>query len=109
MTVRIRRGALVSCPFPTSVPQHQSRAGSRRRRGEEGTSQSLCASPLPSSLSPELSLCLGREKEGLESNWRLKSDEQHSVLLLLLFFFLVFLGLHLQHMEVPRPGVRSEL
>ena len=26
-----------------------------------------------------------------------------------LFFFLVFLGPHLQHMEVPRPGVKSEL
>ena len=25
------------------------------------------------------------------------------------FFFLVFLGLHLQHMEVPRLGVKSEL
>ena len=25
------------------------------------------------------------------------------------FFFLVFLGLHLQHMEVPRPGVELEL
>ena len=25
------------------------------------------------------------------------------------FFFLVFLGLHLQHMEIPRPGVESEL
>ena len=26
-----------------------------------------------------------------------------------LFFFLVFLGLHLQYMEVPRLGVESEL
>ena len=25
------------------------------------------------------------------------------------FFFLVFLGLHLQHMEIPRLGVTSEL
>ena len=25
------------------------------------------------------------------------------------FFFFVFLGLHLQHMEVPRLGVKSEL
>ena len=25
------------------------------------------------------------------------------------FFFLVFLGLHPEHMEVPRPGVKSEL
>ena len=25
------------------------------------------------------------------------------------FFVVVFLGLHLQHMEVPRPGVKLEL
>ena len=26
-----------------------------------------------------------------------------------IFFFFVFLGLHLRHMEVPRLGVKSEL
>ena len=29
--------------------------------------------------------------------------------MILRFFFLVFLGPHPQHMEVPRPGVESEL
>ena len=34
----------------------------------------------------------------------------HTIFLFcLFFFFLVFLGLHLQHMEVPRLGVQSEL
>ena len=35
----------------------------------------------------------------------------HSMRLLLLFFFFAFcfLGLHLQHMEVPRLRVKSEL
>ena len=30
-------------------------------------------------------------------------------LLLFSFFLFFFLGLHQQHMEVPRPGVKSEL
>ena len=36
-------------------------------------------------------------------------SNQNLELSLLFFFFFAFLGLHLQHMEVPRLGVESEL
>ena len=37
------------------------------------------------------------------SNSSMPSNDQH------FFFFLVFLGLHSQHVEAPRLGVQSEL
>ena len=38
-----------------------------------------------------------------------KKKKKTDSLLSFLFSFLVFLGLHPRHMEVPRPGVESEL
>ena len=37
------------------------------------------------------------------------TDVQISICLFFFFFFFVFLGSHLQHMEVPRLGVKLEL
>ena len=33
----------------------------------------------------------------------------HLIFPIILFFFFCFLGLHLKHMEIPRPGVKMEL
>ena len=45
----------------------------------------------------------------LSSNGRHEPPDEAFLSLSLFFFFLVFLGLHPRQMEVPRPGVESEL
>ena len=60
---------------------------------------------------PGKGLCRARKWIVCESDLvlRMHKEEQFCFVLFCFVFFLVFLGLHHQHMEIPRLGVKSEL